>query len=242
MSKKQFITLAVVFEVLVFALIITVFMVAYKGRGTEPETTIVEETEDSEVITTEVATTPIEETTEGTESAGQISDTTTADELLNDFTAGETTTLEDKRIDAELDNLSDYAKSVAGMEVAQQQADAMNFPFPVEVYFEGISVEMEPGINVVTYGIKNTDAKLMLRYSIQGDIPFEPDYFINYNGPDYSIVYFNKGVPDNAFSIYEAMYYANLDYGYYVTDYAGGSEAVVKSYDTGGTTALTVEE
>lgn len=197
---------------------------------------------DTETVVADSETEVTESTQVDDPTAGQISDGVTADELLSDFTVIDSVSPEDKMIDAGLENLSDYAKSVAGIEVAQKQADLLGFTFPVKVYFIGISVEMEPGINFVTYGIENTDARVILRYSTKDETYFEPEFFINYNGPDYCVVYFNNGVPSNSFNIYEAMYYSEIPWGNYVTDYSGGTEVVVKSCETGGTFALTVEE
>lgn len=219
---------------------------AEQSVGTE---SVVEDVSEATYVPTEESVVDTQEVdseqeldTELNDNSGQVTSGKSVDELLSDFTVVDDVSPEDKMIDAGLESLSDYAKSVAGIDVAKSMADKMNFPFPVNVYFIGISVDMEPGVNYVSYGIENTDARLILMYSTKEEIQYVPDYFVNQYGSDCSIVYFNNGVPANSDKLYTAMYDANIMYGYFATDYTGGPEAVLKSYETGGTFAVTIEE
>lgn len=96
-------------------------------------------------------------------------------------------------------------------------------PWDVEVVFEERH-DFDTGVQLV-YSAVNTDAVLIFDYDpallVEEIQPYGNP--VNKYGSDYSVVYFENGVPSNSMAIYDAMFNSGITVDYYTTDYVSGS-------------------
>ena len=95
-------------------------------------------------------------------------------------------------------------------------------PWDVEVVFEERR-DFDTGIQLV-YSAVNTDAISIFNYDPAALVEEIQPYGnpVNKYGSDYSIVYFENGVPSNSMDIYDAMFNSGITVDYYTTDYVSG--------------------
>lgn len=96
-------------------------------------------------------------------------------------------------------------------------------PWDVEVVFEERH-DFDTGVQLV-YSAVNTDAILIFDYDPATLVEEIQPYGnpVNKYGSDYSVVYFENGVPSNSMAIYDAMFNSGITVDYYTTDYVSGS-------------------
>lgn len=96
-------------------------------------------------------------------------------------------------------------------------------PWDVEVVFEERR-DFDTGVQLV-YSAVNTDAIIIFDYDPAMLVEERQPYGnpVNKYGSDYSVVYFENGVPSNSMDIYDAMFNSGITVDYYTTDYVSGS-------------------
>lgn len=96
-------------------------------------------------------------------------------------------------------------------------------PWDVEVVFEERR-DFDTGVQLV-YSAVNTDAIIIFDYDPATLVEEIQPYGnpVNKYGSDYSVVYFENGVPSNSMDIYDAMFNSGITVDYYTTNYVSGS-------------------
>lgn len=98
-------------------------------------------------------------------------------------------------------------------------------PYAISRYF------YDDGMVEYTVGFDNTDSRMVMTRYPEGETEFEFSGVVNIYGSDYSVIFFENGVPSNSKDIYYTMFDQGIPIDFYKSDYVEGNIIRLISYD-----------